>query len=568
MKRIMIKYIFMLLLPLQIFAQDVQLGKFVDSLVGPMNKPDVPGTIVLIARDGNILLKKAYGLASVELKTPLSTEHSFAIGSVSKQFTAVAVLQLAQQGKLKLTDDIRKYFPAFNSHGNIVTIDNLLSHTAGIDVSPEIYGSMHKDNNNAIYPERFIDYATKTKPMFAPGTEWSYSNFSYVILASLVEKISGERFEDYMQNHVFIPAGMSHTLIAQNLLPFNNLVSSYARGYQGTWRNLNNLNDWGWARGAGTVFSTADDMLQWDIALREHKILPQELLEKAWTPYILKNGERINYGYAWDVNLNKGIRIISHSGGINGFATQSVHVPEKNIYVFFVDFYSSDPGSIPRKIVARLLDIPRWVPTSKAEAPLSDYAGAYQLHHQGSRLMSKITDKPVYMRFTTSGDSLFVQQQLAEKTFVRPAGKDRFLPARSEESIFIFNRDAKGNVVSMNQIPFVFGGSNAERPNKKIQITDKPPIAVVALDSAVLKKYAGTYYKPDTDEYLFVIAQGNKLFGSIWNTSRFELLGVSNNKFVRKGIEDYTVTFKNDSSGFPVLTVSGLRDREFKKVRD
>jgi len=100
-------------------------------------------------------------------------------------------------------------------------------------------------------------------------------------------------------------------------------------------------------------------------------------------------------------------------------------------------------------------------------------------------------------------------------------------------------------------------------------VTDKPPMVITAVDSMLLKKYAGTYYKPDTDEYFFIIAQGNRLYGSIWNTpARFELLPVSNNKFVRRGVEDYSISFKNDSKGFSVLTISGFNDRDFKKVHD
>jgi len=563
------KYILLFLLPIQVAAQDLQLEKYVDSLIGPMNKPDVPGSMVLVAQDGKVLIRKAYGMASLELSVPLNTDHAFAIGSVSKQFTTVAILQLVQNGKLKLTDDVRKYLPSFNSHGYTITIDNLLSHTAGIDMADNEYNSMHSENNAAIYPERFIDYALNRKLMFAPGTEWSYSNFAYVILATLVEKVSGEPYENYMKNHVFSPAGMSHTFIGQDLQPFNNVVSSYARGYEGKWRNLNRLNDWGWARGAGTIITTLDDMLQWDIALREEKVLPHEWLDKAWTPYTLKNGVRIDYGYGWDINTYNNIKIISHSGGINGFAAQTVHVPEKKLYVFFADFYASDPASIPKKIISRILIIPRWTPSPKGDTKSSEYTGYYQLHHQGSRLVKKITDKPVYIRFTSSGDTLFVQQPLSEKTFLRPAGKDRFLPGRSEETMFIFNRDANGNIVSMNQVPFLFGGANSGRPNLKVTIAEKPPMVIVPVDSAVLKRYAGTYYRPETDEYLFIIAQGNKLYGSIWNTAqRFELLHTGNNKFIRKGVDDYSVTFKNDSKGFPILTVSGLRNRDYRKVHD
>jgi CubicO group peptidase (beta-lactamase class C family) len=563
------KYLLLLLLPFNAFSQDPLLEKFVDSLVGPMNRPDQPGTMVMVAKDGKPVLQKAYGRANLELEVPLKTSHAFAIGSVSKQFTAVAVLQLAQQGKLKLSDDIRQYLPSLNSQGHRITIENLLSHTTGIDMTDSEYNSMHSENNAAVYPERFIDYAMSRKLVFEPGTEYSYSNFAYNILAILIEKITGVSFDNYMVNNVFKPADMSQTFIAQDLKPLQNVVSSYTRGYEGKWRNMARDNTWEWSRGAGSVITTLTDMLKWDIALREEKVLPKEWLEKAWTPYRLKNGEQVQYGFGWDVNMTGNIRIISHSGGTMGFAAQSVHVPEKNIYVFFVDFYASDPNNIPKKILARMLNIQGWSATAKAEADLSEYTGNYRLQHQGSRLMKRITDIPVYLTFTSSGDTLFVQVPLAEKIFLRPAGKDRFLPGRSENTLYSFNRDSKGKVISINVKPFLFGGPVADRPMMKEKVADKPPLKIVNVDSAVLKKYAGSYYRPESDEYLFITAQGNKLYGSLWNTSqRFELLPLANNKFVRKGVEMYTITFNNDGKGFPVIIVSGLRDREFRKVRD
>ena len=372
-----------------------------------------------------------------------------------------------------------------------------------------------------------------------------------------------------MRDHVFKPAGMNHTFIGNDLQPLPNLVSSYVRGYEGKWRNQNRRSDWGWWRGSGAVITTVDDMLQWDIALREEKVLSREWLEKAWTAYTLNNGEHVQYGYGWDINTYNNTRIVSHSGGIYGFATQSVHVPEKKLYILYVDFFTADPNIIPRRILSRMLNEPRWTSAPKGDANMADYTGAYQLHHMGSRLISKITDKPIYIKFTTSGDTLYVQQPLAERTFLRPAGKDRFLPGRTEDNMYVFNRDSKGNIVSMNVVPFLFGGAVSGRPNKKVAAQMIPTVVTITIDSTILKKYAGTYYRPEADEYFFILAQGNKLFGSaLGSPQKFELLPVSEHKFVRKGVEGYTVNFKNDNQGLPVLTTSGFNDREFKKVDD
>jgi CubicO group peptidase (beta-lactamase class C family) len=557
------------LLPLFCFCQDMPLEKFVDSLVGPMNKPDVPGTMILVAQDGKVLFQKVYGMANVELAVPLKTDHAFAIGSISKQFTAVAVLQLAAQGRLMLTDDIKKYFPDFNTHGYTVTIDNLLSHTSGLTISEKDYDEMHGENKAAISADRFLNYLMQAKPLFVPGTEWSYNNYAYFMLADLVERVSGERFENYMSDHVFKPAGMRQSYIAQDLQTLTNVVSSYTRGYQGRWRNMYRESYFEWAKGSGAVISTLADMLQWDIALRDEKVLPKEWLKKAWTAYTLKNGEQVEYGYAWDVNSFEGLRVISHSGSVYGFATQSVHIPEKNLYVFFADFYFSDPNSIPRKVISKLLGLPRWSAGSKTNISLIDYVGAYQMHHNGTRLLTKDADKAIYLKFTTSNDTLFAQLPLAEKTFLRPAGNDRFIPGRTEESLYIFNRDDKGNVTSVNIIPYLFGGAIARRPNKKVIVEPRPPLKFVTVDSSLLKKYSGSYYRLETDEYFFIQSQGNRLYGYLSTPAqKFELLPVNKLKFSRKGVEDYGVSFSTDSKGLPILIISGFSDRLFKKTDD
>jgi hypothetical protein len=152
------------------------------------------------------------------------------------------------------------------------------------------------------------------------------------------------------------------------------------------------------------------------------------------------------------------------------------------------------------------------------------------------------------------------------EVFFDQAGKDRFLPARSEDAVYVFNRDLKENVVSVNIVPFLFGGPTSGRPNKKVVLASVTPVAIITLDSSILKKYKGTYYRPESDEYFFVYTQGTRLLGSVLNSpAKFELLPVSDHKFVRKGVEGYTVSFKNDSEGLPVLTIQDLVIVSLKK---
>lgn len=186
------KYLLLLLFPVHLIAQEVSLEQFVDSLIGPYNKEDVPGTMILIAQDGKPVLKKAYGLASIEMNVPLTTDHAFAVGSIGKQFTAAAILQLAQQGKLQLADDIRKHLPGYNSYGQVITIEHLITHTSGISSTErkDLYQFV-RDNGVSFHANALISYVTNEKLLFAPGTNWSYNNISFMLAAVIVEKLNG-----------------------------------------------------------------------------------------------------------------------------------------------------------------------------------------------------------------------------------------------------------------------------------------------------------------------------------------------------------------------------------------
>jgi len=565
------KYFVLLMLPLSVAAQDRPLDKFIDSLVGPYNKPDVPGSMILIAQDGKPIVKKAYGMASLELSVPLTTNHSFAIGSISKQFTALAMLQLAEQGKLKLSDDIRKYFPGVNTHGYVVTIDNLLSHTSGISsFERKSFNHFVHENGIAAYPDYFLSYIMSEDLLFVPGTNWSYDNAAYWINALIIEKVSGEKFADYMREHVFRPAGMLHSFVADDLQPLNNLAISYSKGYQGKWRNENSRTSyWEWPKGGGNIISTLDDMMQWDIALREGKILSKQWLQRAWTAYVLKTGFVVHYGYGWYVSNYGGVHIISHSGAIYSYSVESVHLPEKKLYILYVNFYGSDPASIPKNIISTLLNIPFYKAIDTSANKLSDYIGDYETPHATSRLSKQVSDRPIYANFTTSGDTLYMQYTGREKIFLRPAGKDRFLPAHADDPLYVFNRDERGKVKSFQVIPFLFGGAMSDEAFKKIQRIKKPLQKIVFVNPEVLKRYTGTYYRPVTDRYFFIELNGGKLYAYQMNAAeRFELLPIGQNKFIRKGIEDSGISFKVNLNGLMILTFFGNRIEDYKKIAE
>jgi CubicO group peptidase (beta-lactamase class C family) len=558
---------FAFFLPLYLFAQDQQLEKFVDSLVGPFSKPDMPGTMIMVVQDGKTLVKKAYGMANLELGVPLRTDHAFAIGSVSKQFTAIAILQLAQQGKLSLNDDIRKYIPFFDTHGSTITIENLLTHTSGI--SSANFGVLRKESGLDTHPDNFLHFIMKSPLDFEPGTDWSYSNNGFRIASIIVERVSGQTYAAYIKEHLFEPAGMHQSFVADDLQTMNNVASSYSRSLNGTWRNANRIPEWNWAKGAGSIISTLDDMSRWKTALLEGKILPCDWLERAWTSYKLKNGSYTNYGYGFNVTQHKDFRIIHHNGGIYGYRGVVVIVPEKKLYLEYVNLYSGDYTTVAKKILNKLLQLPAPTPDEKSAGNLADYAGDYEQHYVDGAV-STHSNISVFSTVQLKGDSIYFQERMGEPILLLPAGKDRFVRARSEDGFYEFNRDKNGKVISMRYKPFLYGVGNSSVENKRINAVHTKVPEPVNLSASTLKKYTGTYYRMENGSYFIVELQGNKLIVTTVaaGSQKFELIPVSENKFIRKGMEDYSLSFHSDGDGTMSISVSGFTKFDFKKIAD
>jgi D-alanyl-D-alanine carboxypeptidase len=567
----------LLILPLFLPAQDVYLEKYIDSLVAAAPGTERPASYVLVAKNGRPLLKKAYGMANMELGVPASPDHLFALASVSKQMIAVAVLQLAREGKLQLTDDIRKYFPRFDTHGQVITIEQLLTHTSGLYSETGATGAKGKTlfdlsiSLGLLSEKDFLQYVMQHNLYFTPGTDWGWNGYGYYLAFFIIEKASGMAFNDYMAKNIFQPAGMtkSFSRVTANRLGANGikkLVSAYyypdADG-KWTWSDWRNLNAF-YFYDRYAIVSCLDDLMKWDIALREEKLLPREWLEKAWTPYILKDGRSTHYGLGWSISQYNNMRLLAHIGiGTNPICT--VHVPEQNIYIVYTQFYGvyEQSEAIVKKILSRLLSFPDPLP-SKAEAPLTDYTGVYNIYRTGLRTTPQLSDVPIYMHITTSGDTLYMQQTGTEKTVLRAAGKDRFLPARSENTWYVFTRDEDGKVNAITTTG-TFWTWGPDIQNKKVNVPWPKPVTARMIDPNLLKKYAGTYYLASLDVFRFIETDGTKLYNRFQGNLQ-ELIPVANNKFVRKGVEDMVFTFSTDEQGSQVLTINSLRSVQYRKV--
>ena len=287
---------------------------------------------VLVAENGNIIFQKSYGYSNFDTQRLLNDTSVFELASVSKQFTASAILLLYDMGKLKLTDSLRQFFPQL-PYSNI-TLQHMLTHTSGL---PDYEWAMNEkwDKSKIAFNKDVIDFLANEKPpvLFKPGEKWTYSNTAYALLASVVEKVSGMSFADFLKQHIFQPLGMRHTRIYNTRRSLKDTIPNYAYGFLYNdslkrYRMPDSLPDYKFViyldgiQGDGVVNSTTGDLLKWDRATKNHTLLKEEtqneMLKGHATIDTVKNSM---YGYGVFTEKTELGTIVSHSGGWPGYVT-------------------------------------------------------------------------------------------------------------------------------------------------------------------------------------------------------------------------------------------------------
>lgn len=509
----------------------------IDSLMTATYKPDAPGAAILVTKDGNMIFRKAYGMADLELGVKMEPDMVFRIGSMTKQFTAVSILMLQEQGKLALTDEITKFLPDYPTHGKKITIENLLTHTSGIKSytnMPEWLQLWRKD----MTVKELIDFF-KNQPMdFDPGENWAYDNSGYILLGAIIEKASGETYQQFVGKHIFDPLGMSHTTYGDASRVILRRVPGYDKGNDG-YVNTPYLS-MTQPYAAGSLLSNVDDLAHWDAALYTEKLVKQSSLEKAWTPFKLNDGESTGYGYGWAIGEYEGHKIIVHGGGINGFLSSGIRMPDQKLYVIILsNNTSTSPDMISMKIAAMMIGKPMVTPVAITLPPdaLDQYVGVYKVSEKEERII------------TREGDTLFSQRTGGGKNKILPLSTDEFFfqdsPAR-----LVFVRD-KGGKIDGVQVPSVLNYG----PIKEEKRTDKPlprERQTVTVDPAIYDRYAGQY-ELAPGFILTVTREGDHIMAQATGQEKFEIFPESQTRFFYK-VVDAELEFKIDSTG----TATGL----------
>lgn len=291
---------------------------------------DGPGASVLVMKKGENIYRNAIGFANLELEVLMKPEHVHRIGSITKQFTAVAILMLWEQGKLDLQDPITKFIPDYPTKGKTITVEHLLTHTSGIKSMTGMPGFFEQAKND-ISTTEMMDYF-KNEPMdFDPGEEFRYNNSGYYLLGVIIENLSGKTYADFIQANIIGRTGMHNSHYGG----FQKLIPMRADGYEAQGEQYVNAAYLSMTQpyAAGALVSNVDDLYNWYKALFSYQLIKKETLEKAFEPYQLNNGEYTEYGYGWGVGTLYGSPKIEHGGGIPGFLTQCIYLPEEELFV-------------------------------------------------------------------------------------------------------------------------------------------------------------------------------------------------------------------------------------------
>jgi CubicO group peptidase (beta-lactamase class C family) len=498
-----------------------------DSLTNGQFAKDGPGAVVQISKGDQVLYQKAFGKANIELDVAMTPEQVFRLGSVTKQFTAVLILKLQEQGKLSLQDDIRKYIPDFLEKRNVITIEALLTHTSGVINYTGLPSFTEELKRRDLSPKQLVDLF-KSEPLeYVPGTDYKYSNSGYILLGYIIEQVTGKTYAEFVQETIFKPLGMDHSYYDSP----TTIITGRAAGYvqrNGVYRNADYLS-MTLPYAAGSLMSTAGDLQKWYSGLHDGKLLNLETLKKAHTSFQLNSGRLTGYGYGWETGNVHGSPSVKHVGVVNGFFTYVAYLPQENLSISILRNCDSpyDPDILASKLLALALGKPYdYRPLSLKPAEMESYQGVYAVKNAG-KYSVRLQDGAL-MYYYLGGN----------KTRLVPIGKNQFLLENSPNTI-TFTWGDQGEITGfVSAGTGMAGGAVLEK-----QLTAQPKINVALKQ---LQAYAGKYQFNPGPLFEVVLDRGI-LYGQVGN-DRKELVPFCKHQFYARDL-DAVIVFTVDANG-------------------
>lgn len=537
--------LFTFCLLISFFNQAQNLESQIDDILNASYKSNEPGATALVYKNGDVIYRKGFGNANLELGVPMKPEHVFEIGSITKQFTAIAILMLEEKGKLKVEDDITKYIPDYPTNGKTITIHHLLNHTSGI----KSYTGMQSFQANArrdMTPSEIIDFF-KNEPMdFDPGEKFLYNNSGYILLGHIIEVITGETYADFVQKNFFDKLGMKNSYYGSH----SKVIKNRAYGYQNRDGFVNaNYLSMTLPYAAGSLMSNVDDLLKWQKALNTNKLITRKSYEKAINGSSLNSGEHIGYGYGLGAGKLQGSKSISHGGGIFGYTTQGIYMPEEDVFVsILTNCDCNSPGGVANKIAALAIGKPfldKADAITLSEAKLKQWVGAYEFPDGAIR------------HITVENGKIFSQREGSTKMEIYPMSESKFIFEDGDITYNFGTKNGKKQAEFITDVTVIGNEINKAPPAEQKEITLAPD---------VLKQYIGKY-ELQPGFILEVSVDGNQIFAQATGQPQFEIFAESEDNFFLKVVPAKLVFSKDDNGSINMVTLhQGGQQMPGKKV--
>jgi CubicO group peptidase (beta-lactamase class C family) len=529
------------------------LSTFTDNLFSGIAGKKAPGVAVLVSKNGEILYSNGYGMADIGYGIPVNTVTKFRIGSITKQFIAAAILKLQEEGKISVQDKLSKFVPDF-PRGDEVTIHHLLTHTSGI----------HSFTNRADFlqtatvrttTKEMMDSIKAAKFDFNPGDQFLYNNSGYFILGAIIEKITGKPYGDYLKETFFIPLGMRNTGVHNSQLILENEATGYAIS-NGVFEKALNW-DMSRAGGAGSLYSTVEDLYLWNEAIFNGKVLTEASLKAAFKPVTLNNGMQpveMVYGYGWAITDMRKLTFINHGGGLHGFLSHLTRQPEEKLTVaVLTNCTPAQENASPDQVAYAIGEYVLWQKMSKQQSfsvdssltpvDLNRYEGRYDY---GSGMVLTVTSEDTKLFAQMSGQARFE---------IFPRGNDEF-----------FWKVVEARIKFLTNETGIVTGAIHYQGGRELQVKKLPEISIITLDQSVLERYAGGYQYDPNMVITITVVEG-RLFAQPAGQNKIELFPVSETAFVAKEI-DAGVVFLPDSEGaFKMEVRIGPDKRTISRVK-
>jgi CubicO group peptidase (beta-lactamase class C family) len=487
----------------------------IDAIFQNWDKPDSPGAAVAVIEHGKLVYQKGYGSANLEYNIPIGPDTIFHVASVSKQFTAMAIVLLERDDKLSIDDDVHKYLPELPEYGHKITLRNLLQHTSGIRDQWQTLSTAGWSMEDVITQDQILRMLFRQKELnFPPGSRHLYSNSGFTLLAEIVTRVSGKPMPEFCDERIFRPLQMTHTHFHQDLhriVPGRAYSYAPAKGGGFEIAPLNYANV-----GATSLSTTAGDLARWLDNFRDPKVGGAAATARLQEQCVLTSGEKVDYGLGVSIAKYRGLKMISHNGADAGYRSGVMWFPDQELGVAVVSNLATfNPTQAGNKVAAlflagKMADLPKAEPVTRTfitlePAALQAFAGTYPLPAIGQTLETKVDQGKLW--------AVFPERPSLEMKAMAP---NRFYVGELSADIEFTAKPDGGMTAKVTQPGGVNGGD---------RVTGGP------LSAADLSGYAGVYWSEELETEYTVRVRDGKLFAVHAHHGEFGLTPVTKDRF-------------------------------------